>query len=62
MWLHRNKGSVTSGSDNIVYLVNDWANSTQSISSMTNSNLLINNIPTTYSSLLTLTPASGFGA
>jgi hypothetical protein len=62
MWLHRNKGSVTSGSDNIVYLVNDWANSTQSISSMTNSNLLINNIPTFYSSLLTLTPASGFGA
>jgi hypothetical protein len=62
MWLHRNKGSVTSGSDNIVYLVNDWANSTQSISSMTNSNLLINNIPTSYSSLLTLTPASGFGA
>lgn len=62
MWLHRNKGSVTSGSDNIVYLVNDWANSTQSISSMTNSNLLINNIPTSYGSLLTLTPASGFGA
>jgi hypothetical protein len=62
MWLHRNKGKVTSGEQiaQNVYQVKEWANSTQSISSMTNNNLLINSVPITFSTKLTLTPAATF--
>ena len=62
MWLHRNKGKVTSGEQiaQNVYQVKEWTNSTQSISSMTNNNLLINSVPITFSTKLTLTPAATF--
>jgi hypothetical protein len=64
MWLHRNKGKVTSGEQvpQNVYQVSEWANATGNISSMTN-NILTLQYTYPDSPLyakLTMRPATGF--
>ena len=62
MWLHRNKGVITSGTGNTVYLVNDFATITKTISKMQNfgsaSRLVPNAGLTNFGERLTLTPTS----
>jgi hypothetical protein len=62
MWLHRNKGVITSGTGNTVYLVNDFATITKTISKMQNfgsaSRLVPNAGLTNFGQRLTLTPTS----
>ena len=60
MWLHRNKGVITSGTGNTVYLVNDFATITKTISKMQNfgsASVLVPNAGlTNFGEKLTLTP------
>jgi hypothetical protein len=62
MWLHRNKGVITSGTGNTVYLVNDFATITKTISKMQNfgsaSRLVPNAGLTNFGEKLTLTPTA----
>jgi len=62
MWLHRNKGVITSGTGNTVYLVNDFATITKTISRMANfgsASVLIPNAGlTNFGERLTLTPTA----
>jgi hypothetical protein len=60
MWLHRNKGVITSGTGNTVYLVNDFATITKTISRMANfgsASVLIPG-PDNHGQRLTLTPTA----
>jgi hypothetical protein len=62
MWLHRNKGVITSGTGNTVYLVNDFATITKTISKMQNfgsASVLVPNAGlTNFGEKLTLTPTA----